>query len=110
MILRNVYTSEILLKMHLIVFNRHYLKHLGIVLKNLKPPKEAYNKFLEIFIELCEKYFPTRKIKIKPKRALSPWIIIDVAKSSKQKKSYMKDFKAPHTYQRNKLSSLQKPV
>ena len=40
--------------------------------KNLKQPNEAYNKFLEIFTELYEEYFPIRKIKIKPKRALRP--------------------------------------
>ena len=30
------------------------------------------NKFIEIFTELYEEYFPIRKIKIKPERALSP--------------------------------------
>ena len=53
--------------------------------KNLKQPNEAYNKFLEIFTELYEEYFPIRKIKIKPKRALSPWITNGIAKSSKWK-------------------------
>ena len=33
MILKNMYTSKILLKTHLIALNRHYLRHLGIVLK-----------------------------------------------------------------------------
>ena len=40
--------------------------------KNLKQANEVYNKFLEIFTELYEEYSPLRKIKIKPKRALSP--------------------------------------
>ena len=53
--------------------------------KNLKQPNEAYNKFLVIFTELYEKYFPIRKIKVKPKRALSLWITNDIAKLSKQK-------------------------
>ena len=64
--------------------------------KNLKQPNEAYNKFLDIFTKLYDKYFLIRKSKIKPKRALSLWITNDIAKSSKF-------FKAPHTYQQNKL-------
>ena len=35
-------------------------------------PNEACNKFLEIFTKLHEKYFPVRKIKIKPKRISGP--------------------------------------
>ena len=49
--------------------------------KNFKPPNEAYNKFLEIFIEHYEKYSPMRKFKVKPKRTLSPWITNGIAKS-----------------------------
>ena len=60
--------------------------------KNLKQPNEACNKFLEIFNELYEEYFPVRKIKIKPKRALSPWITNDIAKSSKRKQKLYKNF------------------
>ena len=40
--------------------------------KNLQQPNEAYHIFLEIFTELYKEYFPVRKIKIDPKRALSP--------------------------------------
>ena len=62
--------------------------------KNLKQPNKAYNKFLEIFTELYEEYFPIRKIKIKPKRALRPCITNGTAKSSKQKqKLYEKPLK-----------------
>ena len=39
---------------------------------------EISNKFLVIFIKLYEKYFPIRKIKIKSKRALNPWITIEM--------------------------------
>ena len=60
--------------------------------KNLKQPNEAYNKFREIFTELYEEYFPIRKIKIKPKRALSPWITNGIAKSSKQKQKLYEKF------------------
>ena len=60
--------------------------------KNLKQPNEACNKFLEIFTELYEEYFPVRKIKIKPKRALSPWITNDIAKSSKRKQKLSEKF------------------
>ena len=51
--------------------------------ENFKQSNEAYDKFLEIFTELYEKYCPIRKIKIKPKRALSSWIANGIAKSSK---------------------------
>ena len=50
-----------------------------VSVKNFKQPNKAYNKFLEIFTKLYEKYFPIRKIKIKPKRALSPLITIGMA-------------------------------
>ena len=57
--------------------------------KNLKQQNEAYNKFLETFTELYGKYFPIRKIKIKP---LSPWIINGIAKSSKRKQKFNEKF------------------
>ena len=44
--------------------------------------KYICNKF-EVFTKLYQEYFPIRKIKIKTKRALSPWITNDIAKSSK---------------------------
>ena len=59
--------------------------------KNLKQPNEAYNN-LEIFTELYEEYFPIRKIKIKPKRALSPWITNGIVKSSKRKQKLYEKF------------------
>ena len=39
--------------------------------KNLTESNEGYNKFAEIFTKLYGRYFPMRKIKIKPKRILS---------------------------------------
>ena len=61
--------------------------------KIFKQPNKAYNnKFLEIFTELYEKHFPERKIKIKPKRALSPWITNDIAKLSKRKQKLYEKF------------------
>ena len=60
--------------------------------KNLEQPNEAYNKFIEIFIELYEEYFPIRKIKTKPKRALCLWITNGIAKSSKQKQKLYEKF------------------
>ena len=59
--------------------------------KNLKQPNEAYNKFLEIFTELYEEYFPIRKIKIKPKRALSPSITNVLLSHPNENKSSMKN-------------------
>ena len=60
--------------------------------ENLKEPNEAYNNFLKIFIKLYEEYFPIRKIKTKPKRAVSPWISNVIAKSSKQKQKLYEKF------------------
>ena len=61
-------------------------------IKNLKEPNEAYNNFLDIFTELYQKHFPIRKIKIKPKRAPSPWITNGIAKSSKRKQMLYEKF------------------
>ena len=60
--------------------------------KNLKQPSKAYNKFIEIFTELYEEYFPIRKIKIRPKRALSPWITNGIGKLSKRKQKLYEKF------------------
>ena len=60
--------------------------------QNLKQPNEAYNKFLEIFTKLYQEYFPIRKIKIKPERALSPSIANGIAKSSKRKQKLYEKF------------------
>ena len=65
--------------------------------KNLKQPNEAYNKFLEIFTKLYDKYFLTRKNKIKPRRTPSPWITYGIAKSSKQKQMLYEKFLKHHT-------------
>ena len=48
--------------------------------------------FLEIFTELYKEYFPVRKIKIDPKRALSPWITNGMATSYKRKQKLYKNF------------------
>ena len=74
--------------------------------KNLKQPNEAYNKYLEIFTKLYSKYFPIRKIKIKPERTLSPWITNGIAKSSKLKQKFYEKLRS----KRSKLQSLEKPV
>ena len=60
--------------------------------KNLKQPNKAYNKFIKIFTELYEEYFLIRKIKIRPKRALSPWITNGIGKSSKRKQKLYEKF------------------
>ena len=59
--------------------------------KNLKQPNEAYNKFLEIFTELYQEHFPIRKIKIKPKRALSLGQPMALLSQRNEKKSSMKN-------------------
>ena len=64
--------------------------------KNFEQLNEAYKKFVEIFTELYEKYFPKRKFTIKPKTALSPWITNGIAKSSKQKQKLYEIFLKRH--------------
>ena len=59
---------------------------------------------MKIFTKLYDKYFPIRKINIKPKRTLSTWIRDGIAKSSKRKqKLYEKLFRTPHAYKRSQL-------
>ena len=60
--------------------------------KNLQQPNEAYHIFLEIFTELYKEYFPVRKIKIDPKRALSPQITNGMATSYKRKQKLYENF------------------
>ena len=89
LLLRNtwqiVYTSELLIKTQSICFKQLLFKTSWNSIKNLKQPNETFNKFFEIFTELYEKYSPIRKIKLKPKRTLSPWITSGIANSPKQK-------------------------
>ena len=60
--------------------------------KKIDDPNESYNKFLEIFSSLYEKYFPFTKVKLKPKRKNSPWITNGIAKSSKRKQKLYEKF------------------
>ena len=48
-------------------------------------PSESYKAFLERFFLLYDKYFPIRKIKIKVKDLVCPWITNGIKKSSKKK-------------------------
>ena len=48
-------------------------------------PNESYKAFLERFLLLYDKYFPIRKIKIKVKDLVCPWITNGIKKSSKKK-------------------------
>ena len=50
-------------------------------------PNESYNTFLERFLLLYDKHFPIRKIKIKVKDLVSPWITNGIKKSSKKKQA-----------------------
>ena len=68
------------------------MKHLGIVFKKIDDSNESYNKFLEIFSSLYEKYFLLTKVKLKPKRKKCPWIADGIAKSSKRKQKLYEKF------------------
>ena len=95
LLLRNTwqiaYTSELLIKTQSICFKQLLFKTSWNSIKNLKQPNETFNKFFEIFTELYEKYSPIRKIKLKPKRTLSPWITSGIANSPKQKQKEEND-------------------
>ena len=60
--------------------------------KKIDDSNESYNKLLEIFSSLYEKYFPLTKVKLKPKRKNSPWITNGIAKSSKRKQKLYEKF------------------
>ena len=69
------------------------MKHL---VEKLKQSNKSCNTFLEIFKILYGKYFSRRKIKVKPKRTLSPWITNDIAESSKQKQKLHEKYLNQH--------------
>ena len=45
----------------------------------------SYNRFLQIFLSLCNECFPKIKIKLKPQKHFRPWITLGIRKSSKRK-------------------------
>lgn len=67
--------------------------------------KEKKYIYTRVPFQRYEKYFPIRKINIKPKWILSPWIRDGIAKSSERKQKLYKKLwkKTPHTYKRSQL-------
>ena len=63
-------------------------------IENNECPNKAYEKFLELFRKLYDKYFPKTKIKIKQKRLFSPWITNGTVLQNRlnESKNYMKNF------------------
>ena len=49
----------------------------------------SYNRFLQIFLSLCNEYFPKIKIKLKPQKHFRPWKTLGMRKENKD---YMKNF------------------
>ena len=47
-------------------------------------PNDSYNIFLEKFVQIYAQAFPERKIEIKPKNLVSPWITLGLRKSSRK--------------------------
>ena len=54
-------------------------------IKNIKEPNEVYKKFLEIFSCIYENFFPKKRIRVKLKNLMNPWVTKGIAKSSKKK-------------------------
>ena len=64
------------------------------VVLNTHNPNLAYDAFIKQFLKIYNQCFPYKKIKIKRKSFLSPWITKGLLKSSKQKqKLYIKYLK-----------------
>ena len=53
---------------------------------------DAYSKFLEIFLSLCNECFPNIKVKSKPQKQFNPWITKGIRKSSKKKQKLYEKF------------------
>ena len=56
---------------------------------NTDDPNTAYNIFLKQFLLIYNTCFPKKRVEIKRKSLLSPWITSGLIKSSKKKKNYM---------------------
>ena len=52
----------------------------------------SYNRFLQIFLSLCNECFPKIKIKLKPQKHFRPWITLGIRKSSKRKQRLYENF------------------
>ena len=76
----------------LTLFKRNLFETSWDSVKKVDDSNESYNKFLEIFSSLYEKYFPLTKVKLKPKRKNSPWITNRITKSSKRKQKLYEKF------------------
>ena len=44
-----------------------------------------YDRFVQIFLSLCNECFPKIKIKLKPQKRYRPWITLGITKSFKRK-------------------------
>ena len=63
-------------------------------IKTFDSVNPSYNRFLQIFLSLCNECFPKIKIKLKLQKHFRPWITIGIRKSSKRKQRlYEKFFK-----------------
>ena len=65
-----------------------------LIVLNTHDPNLAYDVFMRQFVNIYDECFPSKKIVIKRKSLLSPWITKGLAKSSRQKqKLYIKFLK-----------------
>ena len=54
-------------------------------IENTENQNESYNNFIEHFKKIYDDNFPLKRIEIKEKNIISPWITAGIKKSSKQK-------------------------
>ena len=55
-------------------------------------PNDSYNIFLDKFVQIYDQAFPERKIEIKTKNLISPWITRGLKKSSRKKQRLYEKF------------------
>ena len=72
------------------------------ILLNTQDPNSSYDNFIKQFLNLYEKCFPLKKIVIKRKNLLSPWITGGLMKSSKQKQKLYTKFLKHRTFTNEK--------
>ena len=60
-------------------------------INSIKEPNEAYRRFLGFFSFMSESFFPKKRIRVKFKNLMNPWINTGISKfSSKKQRVYEK--------------------
>ena len=82
-----------------------YTTEIGITLKKIEDPSNAYKYFVDIFIDIYDNSFPELEVKVKFKSDQSPWLSKGIAKSSKRNNDFMKSSETiePHKMKIHKI-------